>query len=65
MYGVLGSAIGLAWANATLAIAAYCGREYGADSGVARTVIGIGLASLAWICKLKQSPLLTSKYLRS
>ena len=50
--GILGSALGLGWSNATLAIAAYCGRRYGADSALPNTVIGIGLAILSFICEL-------------
>ena len=45
--GVLASAIGLGWSNATLAIAAYCGRKYGVDSEQSNAVIGVGLALLS------------------
>ena len=48
--GVIGSALGLAWSNATLAIAAYCGRTYGVDSEQSNAVIGVGLALLSLIC---------------
>ena len=49
--GVLASAIGLGWSNATLAIAAYCGRKYGVDSEQSNAVIGVGLALLSLFCE--------------
>jgi hypothetical protein len=58
VYGIFGSALGLAWANATLAIAAYCGRRYGADSDLSRAILGLGLAALALICKSSHLPLM-------
>lgn len=51
LYGIVGSALGLAWGIATLAVAAYCGRRYGADSDESRAVIGMGLALLALMCE--------------
>ncbi|WRT70576.1 uncharacterized protein IL334_007574 [Kwoniella shivajii] len=45
--GTIGGVLGLAWATATLAIAAYCGRKYGPDSSQSRAILGLGLALLA------------------
>ncbi|WVF67982.1 hypothetical protein IAT40_002744 [Kwoniella sp. CBS 6097] len=45
--GLLGGTIGIAWATATLAVAAYCGRTYGPDSDQSRAILGLGLALLS------------------
>lgn len=55
VFGVVGSALGLTWSYATLAIAAYCGRRYGADSQPANAIVGVGLALLSLVCELISS----------
>ncbi|KIR69149.1 hypothetical protein I314_00253 [Cryptococcus bacillisporus CA1873] len=44
--GIFGGTIGIGWSNGTLAVAAWCGRRYGADSNQARAILSIGLALL-------------------
>ncbi|KAK8850420.1 hypothetical protein IAR55_004338 [Kwoniella newhampshirensis] len=53
--GVTGGTIGIAWACATLAVAAYCGRRYGADSNESRAILGLGLALLSLMAGLIRS----------
>ncbi|WWC92171.1 uncharacterized protein L201_007125 [Kwoniella dendrophila CBS 6074] len=47
--GVIGGILGITWSTATLAVAAWCGRKYGADSPQSRSILGLGLALLALI----------------
>ncbi|OCF58481.1 hypothetical protein L486_04514 [Kwoniella mangroviensis CBS 10435] len=47
--GTIGGILGIVWATATLAVAAWCGRRYGADSAESRAILGLGLALLALI----------------
>jgi hypothetical protein len=54
LFGILGASLGLAWQCLVLAVAAYCGRTYGADSDTARAILGLGLAILALVCELAQ-----------
>ncbi|OWZ61103.1 hypothetical protein AYX14_04305 [Cryptococcus neoformans] len=44
--GIAGGTIGIGWSSGTLAVAAWCGRRYGADSNQARAILGVGLALL-------------------
>ncbi|RSH85183.1 hypothetical protein EHS25_004990 [Saitozyma podzolica] len=47
--GVLGAALGLAWSMVALAIAAYCGRLYGADSSQPRAILGTSLGLMSFV----------------
>nr|XP_031860189.1 uncharacterized protein CI109_004321 [Kwoniella shandongensis]KAA5527261.1 hypothetical protein CI109_004321 [Kwoniella shandongensis] len=53
--GVAGGTIGIAWACVTLAVAAWCNRNYGADSNEARAILGLGLALLSLAAGLVRS----------
>lgn len=51
MLGIAGGTIGIGWSSGTLAVAAWCGRRYGADSNQARAILGVGLALLCIACE--------------
>ncbi|WVW80981.1 hypothetical protein I302_102972 [Kwoniella bestiolae CBS 10118] len=47
--GTIGGVLGVVWSTGTLALAAWCGRKYGADSSQSRAILGLSLALLALI----------------
>ncbi|WVQ70744.1 hypothetical protein IAR50_000266 [Cryptococcus sp. DSM 104548] len=52
-----GGIIGIAWSCGVLAVVAWCGRRYGADSNQSRAVLGVGLALLCIASGLVRSSL--------
>jgi hypothetical protein len=51
VFGVVGRALGLAFACAVLAIAAAAAEDNGADTISPRAILGLGLALLAFTCR--------------